>query len=661
MAPKKNVRAAPMKTPKLLSLDSPEAVAKAADAGLARARKILGSILAAKGRRTVENTLAPYDAIMTAISELGLQGQVLFNAHTDAAVRDAANKAYLAADSLQTELSLNRGLYEAFAALNVSREDGETRYAVSKILRDFRRAGVDKDEATRAKIKALNDEIAEIGSTFDRIINEDTRSITLEDENELAGLPADYVAGHRPKDGGKITITTAYPDAIPVFQYAANADVRQRLQREFYDRGYPKNLEVLARLLAKRHELARLLGYDHYAAYVTEDKMIGSAKAAADFVEKIVRASEGRTRRDYEILVERKRRDTPTATALDPWDPNYYLERVRAEQFHFDSQEVRPYLEFGKVREGIFEITSKLFGVRYRRVLDAKVWHPSVEVYDVTEGGRRLGRFYLDLHPREGKFSHAAMFPVRPGLQGRQLPQAALLCNFPDPSRTAGPALMEHTDVVTFFHEFGHLLHAILSGHTRWIKTSMEGIEWDFVEAPSQMLEEWVRRPEGLRRFARHHETGEPIPEELVERMERAQAVGRGLWVQRQDFFAALSLAYYSRDPDGLDTTAVAKELNAKYYPVPWYEGTHFQCNFGHLNGYSAVYYTYLWSLVIAKDLFSRFAKAKSILEPATARRYRKEVLEAASVRPAAEMVRRFLGRRTTFDAFRAWLNEGAG
>ncbi len=661
MATTKNNRAVKLTIPKLPFLDSPAAVTKAAGAELTRARKILDSTLKAKGPRTVRNTLVPFNEIARAISGVGLQGHLLFNAHTDASVRDAANKAYLAADSFQTELSLNRGLYEAFASLKVSKEDEETQYAVSKILRDFRRAGVDKDEATRAKIKALNDEIAEIGSAFDRNINEDLRSITLEKEAELAGLPPDYIAAHKPKDGGRITITTAYPDAFPVFQYAAQADVRRRLQWEFFDRGYPKNLEVLAKLLAKRHELARLLGYEHYAAYVTEDKMIGSAEDAAEFIEKILRASEGRTERDYRVLLDRKRKDAPSAVGLDPWDPNYYLERVRAEQYRFDSQEVRPYLEFEKVREGIFEITSTLFGVRYRRVRNAKAWHESVEVFDVYEGRARLGRFYLDLHPRDGKFSHAAMFPIVVGLRDGPLPQAALLCNFPDPRKAAGPALMEHSDVVTFFHEFGHLLHAILSGHSRWIQTSMEGLEWDFVEAPSQMLEEWVRRPEGLQRFARHHKTGEPIPKELIARMERAQAVGRGLWVLRQDYFAALSLAYYSRDPSGLDTTALAKDLNAKYYPVPWYDGTHFQCNFGHLNGYSAVYYTYLWSLVIAKDLFSRFTKAKTILDPATAKKYRREILEAASIRPAAEMVRRFLRRETGFSAFRTWLNEGAG
>jgi len=246
------------------------------------------------------------------------------------------------------------------------------------------------------------------------------------------------------------------------------------------------------------------------------------------------------------------------------------------------------------------------------------------------------------------------------GLRGTQLPQAALVCNFPDPRTTKGPALMEHNDVVTFFHEFGHLLHDIFSGGSKWLKTSMGDIEWDFVEAPSQMLEEWARHPEGLQGFATHHETGEPIPKELVERMERAQAFARGLLVRRQIFFAALSLAYYNRDPKDIDTTALAKELNATYYPVPWYEGTHFQCNFGHLSGYSAVYYTYMWSLVIAKDLFTPFQKKGVILDPVQAGKYRRLILEPGSAKPAAAMVREYLGRPPRFDAFRRWLDQGA-
>jgi thimet oligopeptidase len=362
---------------------------------------------------------------------------------------------------------------------------------------------------------------------------------------------------------------------------------------------------------------------------------------------------------DYRVLLERKKEDSPAAEELEPWDASYYIERVRSEKYAFNSQEIRPYLRFENVRDGILEITAELFGLSYKRLAGAAVWHKSVEVYDVYEGRKRLGRFYLDLHPREGKFSHAADFTVMVGLKGVQLPQAALVCNFPDPQHSAGPSLMEYSDVVTFFHEFGHLLHAILSGHSRWLRTSVEGIEFDFIEAPSQILEEWTQQFEGLQLFAKHYSTGEVIPKELVNRMKRALAVSRGLLVRRQIFLAALSLAYYSRDPVDIDTTAMARELNRVYYPVPWHEGTHFQCNFGHLNGYGAAYYTYMWSLVIAKDLFSIFLNSKSIMDRKTAKRYRHAILEAAGVRPASEMVKDFLGRNLSLDAFQGWLTEG--
>jgi len=644
-------------TPRLLFARSTRDVVKLSKEALARSEKILAKILAVNARRTVDNTLVPFNDLHKIVSETQNQSHLLSNLHPNATIREAGDKAFQAAVSFENALNLNRPLYETLAALKVDREDEETRFAVFKILRDFRRAGVDRDEATRAKIQKLFDEITAIGQEFERNVREDVRSLRVR-PSELEGLPEDFLASHPPAKDGLVAITTRYPDAFPVFTYARNADVRRRLFLEFQNRAYPKNVVVLEQLLAKRHELATLLGYDHWASYITEDKMIGSAKAAADFIEKITQAAENRVLTDLGMLLERKREDVPDAARIEQWDVRYYTELVKSERYAVDSRALRPYFQFERVRDGIFLITSKLFGVRYKRVRGVPVWHESVEVYDIYERDRRLGRFYLDLHPRDGKFSHAAASGVTVGLKSRQVPQALLMCNFPDPRTTKGPALMEHTDVATFFHEFGHLLHAIFSGQRKWVKNTGFNIEWDFVEAPSQMLEEWVRRPEGLRLFARHHETGEPIPEALVKRMESADAVARGLGVRRQMFLAALSLSYYDRDAKGIDMTEFAKALNQKYYPVPWAEGTHFECNFEHLNDYSAIYYTYMWSLVIAKDLFSRFLRGKSILGASTARRYRKTVLEPGSMRPAAALVRDFLGRAPSFDAYAKWLNE---
>lgn len=647
---------APLTTPRLLFAPDAETVDGTAEEGLARARRLLGEILQAEGPRTLANTLEPYDALRREVAEVSDQGDDLSNLHPQKEMREAGERAHQAAKALETELSLNRDLYEAFAALDAEAEDEETRYAVFKILRDFRRAGVNRDAATRRRIQELRDAIVAVGQDFERTIREDVRSIQT-DPAELEGLPEDFVEAHPPGEDGKITLTTDYPDLFPVLKYARREDLRRRLYKEYLNRGHPENLKTLGRLLELRHDLARTLDYATFADYVTEDKMIESAQAAAAFIDRVAKVAEERAHEDYEEMLGRKRDDAPKAQRLEPWDRLYYPELLRAERHGFDAKAVRAYFPFQRVLEGLLSVTSELFGVRYERVEEPHVWHESVLCYDVYEGETPRGRFYLDLHPRAGKFTHAASANVVRGVRGTQLPQGLLMCNFPDP-RKAKAALMEYSDVETFFHECGHLLHNILSGRVRWIENAMDSLEWDFIEVPSQMMEEWVRDPEVLQRFALHHETGEPIPAALVEKLRAAGTVARGLFARRQMSLAALSLRYYTRDPEGLDTTALAREVHETYDLLPWFEGTHFQCGFGHLNGYSAIYYTYMWSLAIQKDMFSRFEARPSLLDPAEARRYRRLVLEPGSSRPASELVEGFLGRPHDFGALEAWLNR---
>ena len=646
----------PLVVPRYLFAPDAQTLGAQAEAGLAECRKRLEELLTVPAPRTVENLLVPYDRLLLSLSELLGQNKFLFDVHPDPAVRANGDKWFQEADRFATELTLNRGVYDAFVGLDVSNEEDDTRHAVHKILRDFRLAGVDRDEPTRAAIQALRDEITAIGQDFDRTIREDVRSIQLDGPQDLAGLPEDFIQAHAPGPDGKITITTNYPDSIPVFRYAKDSEVRRKLQWTYLNRGFPANLEPLSKLLAKRDELARILGFESFAEYVVQDKMVGSAKGIAEFLAKVRVASEERAKEDVALLVKRKRKDVPGAKGLNAWDTNYYSELVRAEDFAFDAKLLRPYFAFEKVRDGLFELTGELFGVRYERVSDVPVWHPSVEVYDMFDGDRRLGRFYLDLHPRKDKYTHAAASILMTGIRGTQLPQAALMCNFPDPAD--GPALMEHLEVETLFHEFGHLLHAMFMGHGRWVKNTDDGIEWDFIEAPSQMLEEWVRDPEALRRFAHHHETGEPVPADFVAKFKRADAVSRALDVQRQLVLANLSYEYYAQDPAGGDTTKTLESVYGRFPLVPLHPGTHFQCNFGHLNGYSAIYYTYMWSLVIAKDLFSKFAERKTILDPAVARRYRDTILAPGSTKPAADLIESFLGRNLSFDAFEEWLKR---
>jgi len=609
----------------------------------------------ATGAADLATTLRAFDAAFAALGEAASRASLARNVHPDPHLRDAAEAAEQEVDALSTELSLDRGLYDALAALDPSGEDAATRYLVAKSLRDFRRAGVDRDEATRARVRALREELVRIGQEFGRNIKDDVRRLEL-DPADLEGLPEDWRRLHPPGEGGKVTVTTDNTDYVPFMTYARSEPAREALWRLYRLRGHPKNLDVLSRMLARRAELARLLGYPSWAAYVTEDKMIGSADAAAEFIARIARSSEARMRRDHAQLLARKRKDAPGAERVEPWDSAYLQERVKAEEYGFDSQSVRPFFEYAQVKQGVLDVTARLFGIAYRRDAGAAVWDPDVEAYEVVEGDRRLGRIYLDMHPREGKYKHYAQFTLSSGQAGVRIPEGVLVCNFPRPS-AAGPALMEHGDVKTFFHEFGHLLHHVLGGHTRWAAHSGVSTEWDFVEAPSQMLEEWVWDPGVLATFARHVETGEPIPAALVRRMKAADEYGKGLMVRQQMFYAATSLELHRRNPQGLDTTALVAEMQERYTPFRHVEGTYFHVSFGHLDGYSAIYYTYMWSLVIAKDLFGPFREA-GLMSPEPARRYRRTILEAGGSKPAAELVKDFLGRPHAFEAYEKWLDS---
>jgi thimet oligopeptidase len=633
----------------------PDEFRRASEAALATARSGIERLKSLPAPRNTREALEIFDEATAALSDASARASVVRHSHPDEPMRQAAETAEQEAEKLSTEISLDRGLYEVIASLDVSKEDAPTRKWVEKLLRDFRRAGVDRDDATRARVTALQEELVRIGQEFDRNIREDVRTVELP-ASALEGLPADYVRNHPPGPDGKVRITTDYPDLVPFMTYAKDSAAREKLWRANRSRAYPKNVEVLQRLLGRRHELASLLGYASWAAYATEDKMIRSARNAGDFIERIATASAERSRRDYQVLLERKRKDSPGATRVDPWDQGYLEDRVKAEQYSYDSQAVRPYFEYTRVKQGVLDITSRIFGVSYRRVADAPVWHPDVEAYDVFQSQEQVGRFYLDMHPRPDKYKHAAQFTLATGKQGRRLPEAVLMCNFPKPG--AQPALMQHGDVETFFHEFGHLLHHLFGGHTPWAGLSGVRTEWDFVEAPSQMLEEWARDVNALQSFAKHYQTNEPLPADIIQRMKKADDFGKGLWVRQQMFYAALSLELYQRDPKSLDPLAVVRELQSKYTPFPYVEGTYFHLSFGHLDGYSAIYYTYMWSLVIAKDLFTVF-QDKGLLNPEPAQAYRRSVLEPGGSKDAVVLVKDFLGRDYDFRAYEQWLNAG--
>ncbi|HMI32230.1 MAG TPA: M3 family metallopeptidase [Candidatus Limnocylindrales bacterium] len=612
----------------------------------------LDRMLAVKGPHTIENTLVPYNEALLHADNAAYASGLIESVHPDSTVRGVAEGETRVASKFLSDLGLNRAVYDALTAMDVKGADPATSYAVQKTLRDFRLSGVDKDAATRKKIAALREELVGIGQEFDKNIRNDSRTITVLPA-DLDGLPEDYIKGHPAGPDGKIKLNIEYPDFFPVMSYARKAELRRRLLHEFLNRAYPANMPVLDRMIAKRYELALLLGFKTWAEYSTRDKMIETDKKVASFIERLRGLTLKRAQEEAGTYLKRKREDVPGAKVVDQWDRRYYGELIRKRDYNFDAQQARPYFPFEKVKQGVLSSTAKLFGVTYKQIANADVWDPSVEAYEVWEDGRMIGRFYLDLHPRPGKYNHAANFGIRNGVEGIQIPEAALVCNFPG-GKAGDPGLMEHGDVVTFFHEFGHLLHAIFGGHQRWEPISGIATEWDFVEAPSQMLEEWCWNAGVLQTFAKN-EKGEPIPAEMVERMRRADWFGRATSIAYQNLYSAISLHYYDRPAKEINTDKIRAELEPKYTPYPPMPDTHFQTGFGHLDGYSAIYYTYMWSLVISKDMFSKFDKS-NLLDPTIARRYRDTVLAAGGSAPAAKLVNSFLGRDYDFQAFDEWL-----
>ncbi len=622
---------------------------------LAAAQRSIETLLAAKGSRTIENTLVPFDEAVRQNNSAGYFAGLMEQVHPDAGFRDHATAMLTRASAAQTAIALNHDVYNALAGLDLSKADPATRYYVQRQLLEFRLAGVDKDDATRARLKKLNDQATEQQSMFDRNIS-DGQKVVEADPSELDGLPQDYIDRHQPGADGKLHISTDYPDSLPVFSFAKSDSLRRRVTLAFNTRAYPKNQEVLTSLLKTRYEIATLLGYSNWADLNAADKMIAKGHNIADFIQQVRDASRPLAQREFQMLLAEKQKTTPGAKEIWDYERAYLSELVRRSRYDFDSQSVRPYFPFMQVKQGILDAAAELFQVSFQQEPNVPSWDPSVETWIVIDHNQPIGRFYLDMHPRPGKYSHAEMVPVLDGIRGKQLPEAILVCNFPAPTATDA-GLMDYGDVQTFFHEFGHLMHHILGGQQQWAGISGITMESDFVEAPSQMLEEWIRSPQVLAKFARHYKTGEPIPAELVARMNRASAFGRGVWADRQNCLTAISYDIYKTKPESVDLDKVTLDDNRNYTLFTPLPETHQWASFGHLGGYSSAYYTYLFDKVIAEDFFLQFDH-KNLLSGDAPMRYRRIVLEPGGSMSANDLVKNFLGRPQNMTALQHWMAE---
>ena len=633
---------------------SAEALAKWVSARLAAHEAALGALLVVEGQRTPENSLRLYDAAIEQLTLAGAQAGVLNSVAADKAVRDQAQAEAQRVAMAGSALSLNWQVYDALKAVSLDGVSPATRHYVKRTLLSYRLAGVDKDDATRAQLQTLHEKATRLSLEFSRNIQEGAKTIEAT-ATELEGLPADYLARHQPDASGRIALTTDQPDMQPVMTFAASAALRERMFLAYNTRAYPVNEQILLDLLATRQEIASILGFRSWADLATADQMMGSAANVRSFLEKLNEASRDGAQREHELILEFACRREPGLKAIDITSRGYWYEQFRRAAFDFDSQSVRPYFPYAQVEAGVLETAARLFKIEFRRS-ETPGWDRAVSVFEVFDGGKHVGRFYLDMHPREGKDKWFSAAPVVTGVRGRYLPEAALICNFPG-GEDGDAGLMQYSDVVTYFHEFGHLMHAILGGQTEWAGLSGFATEGDFIEVPSQMLEEFFRDEKLLQSFAKHYQTGEVLSSATIKKMKLAGAFGRADWVRSQLYYTTLSLDLHDKDAAGLDLDATTKRLYKSLQPWTWMEGNRMYASFGHLTGYSSNYYTYAFDKVIALDFFAQFDPA-DLLGCDAGSKYRKAVLEQGGSKPGREMVRDFLGRDEEFAAFSKWLNE---
>ena len=612
--------------------------------------------------RTFANTVGALDDMMARLDGDANMMAFMAYVHEDAGIRDAAQGAAQLWSDWSIDFATNEDLYNAIKTYADTKPNlsGEQARMLEHTMRDYRRSGMSLSKEDREKLKTIQKELGTLTIEFDTNIREDKTVVPIP-LGGLEGVPQDVVDRLDVVDGN-YQVTLDKPTFGPVLDYCSNSATRKAVRFAYSKRAGQENVLLLERILKLRDEASDLLGYATAADYETETKMSKNAKTVADFYKTLRPVVRKKAEKDWEELLEAKRKDTGDPTAeFYPYDFSYYYEKIKNKKYAVDSQKVQEYLPLQNVMDGLFEITQLLYGIEYREVTSfamergTPLWHDDVRLFEVwdTKSGNQLGEFYIDLHPRDNKYSHAAQWGLvqhKIWADGTvQLPVAALVCNFTKPTADK-PSLMTHDEVETFFHEFGHCLHTILS-EAEIAGFAGTSVERDFVEAPSQMFEEWVWTPETLKLFARHYETNEPMPDELIQGMIAAKNLQSGVKTEGQIFLGMVDQAYHT-DTDGVvDTTQVGYDVHDEVRMYTHTPGSHFQGSFGHLTGYQAGYYGYMWSLVYAQDMFQRF-KELGMLSPEAGAYYREKILSKGGTEDSLDLVRAYLGREPSMNAF---------
>jgi len=630
--------AAPAAARPLMPAYDAAGLTKACDAGLARARKGIAAMEAKPGAGAI---FAEWNRLAIQIEDVGAPIYLLSNVDPDKAVRDAAEPCLTKFTTLNTELFQSEKLYRRVQAAKPANPHQ------AKLKRDliegFEDSGVTLPPDKRARAKEIFDKLEELRQAFDRNVRDDPTQVVMKPA-EMEGMPESYLAAQKKDAEGNYVLPLDYPAYFPFLTRARSGQARERYWRAKLNEGGAANLALLEQIFALRKELAGLYGLPSFAEYSLRRKMVRTPQTVDRFLAEVHEAVVPVEQRELAELTAEKARElgtAPEATKLARWDVSYYQDKVRRERYAVDQEKLRKYFPTDKSIQYTMLVAQTLYGVKFREV-KVRTWHPDVRYFDVLDAktGRFVGGFYLDLYSREGKYRHAAAFPIR-GVSrlAHRTPLAALVTNF---NREG----LDHDELETMMHEFGHVMHNVLS-LTDYNPEAGTSVKVDFVEAPSQMFEEWARREQPLALFAKVCPDCPHLTHEEIGRLEQARRYGQGIRYARQWLYAKFDMEL-STDPR--PPLEVWRELEGAT-PLGFVDGTMFPSSFSHIaSNYAAGYYGYMWSEVLGLDMLSPFER--DMLDPAVGMRYRKTILEQGGQREESDMVRDFLGREPSSQAF---------
>lgn len=637
-------------------------------AGIDLARKEIEEISQNSEAPTFDNTIAALDYAGLHLDRVTSAFFNINSAETNETIQKIAQEVSPLLSEFSNDITLNEALFNRVKAVYDSREsldlNREQQVLLEKKYKGFSRNGANLTEDKKARLREIDTQLSKLALTFGENILAETNKFELHitNEQDLAGLPESTVesAAQSAEEKGKEgwIFTLEYPSYIPFMKYADNRELRKQMAIAFGAKGFHgdelDNQENVLQIVNLRHERANLLGYKTHAHFVLEERMAKSPENVNNFLEDLLEKAKPAAEREFKQL-EHFAKERDGIDQLQKWDNAYYSEKLKQQLFELDDELLKPYFKLENVIDGVFTVAKKLYGLRFVEVFDVPKYHKDVKTYQVFDDQDNfMSIFYADFHPRAGKRGGAWMTQFKgqfkkDGINER--PHVSNVCNFTKPTPSK-PSLLTFNEVTTLFHEFGHGLHGMLA-NTTYPSLSGPSVFWDFVELPSQILENWCYEPEALELFAKHYETGETIPMVLIDKIKKAANFQEGMQTLRQLSFGILDMSWHGADPSGINSVKeheLAAFENTKLYPDV--EENCMSVSFSHIfqGGYSSGYYSYKWAEVLDADAFAYF-KENGIFDSEVAHKFRKHILSQGGTEDPMVLYKRFRGKEPNPEA----------